>query len=148
MSLYDSFKNSYDENKEYIKKVLSNKAPTSFLGEDAILVLNYLIKETKAKIKNKPKDLKSFTPVFYLPTKILNEATGLSSARQLKALKKLKTYGLIDLYYRKDDIRHTTARIVRMIFTEFKDFYSRCKLTKFGSGESYGWYDEPEDDSY
>ena len=38
------------ENKEYIKKVLSNKAPTSFLVEDTLLVLNFLISMMNQKM--------------------------------------------------------------------------------------------------
>ena len=140
MSVYDNFKKSYFENEKYIKKAVLNKAPKAVLGDDAVLVLKYLVGESKKKIDNKPSDLRSFSRRIYIPVNLLAEVTGLSSKRQLSALQLLKMLELIRLFYYKNDIRKSTTRVAEVLFENFEDFCSRCKKC---SGSEY-YYDEPE----
>ena len=143
MTIYDNFKKSYFENEKYIKKAVLNKAPKAVLGDDAVLVLKYLVGESKKKIDNKPSDLRSFSRHIYIPVNLLKDAIGLTSSRQLKALKVLQASCLVRVFYRKDEFKKSTSRTVEVRFEEFKDFCSRCKKSPSGY-----YYDEPEEEEY
>ena len=154
MSLYSELKDSYTKNKKEIDKVLTNKSTTTVLGKAAVKILKVLVEKTKEKLKNKPKDLRSFKAYIYFPVKLGKELTGLSQKKQKEGLDRLMYYKLIRLVYKRD-IFNYSVRLIYMNFDRFEAFNEYAinlikTFNKYGGDieEPYLMTEEEEEDEF
>ena len=154
MSLYSELKDSYTKNKKEIDKVLTNKSTTTVLGKAAVKILKVLVEKTKEKLKNKPKDLRSFKAYIYFPVKLGKELTGLSQKKQKEGLDRLMYYKLIRLVYKRDIFKYS-VRLIYMNFDRFEAFNEYAinlikTFNKYGGDieEPYLMTEEEEEDEF